>query len=86
MLSYMQGSTQTDISMAVYQCAHLCNNPRIVNERVVRRIANYLTRASTYTYLPGGNIWLSTHGVFYSPDKEKGIGCYVDSKFSGGWS
>ena len=33
-----------------------------------------------------GNQRLSTRGVVYKPDKEKGIKCYVDAEFSGGWA
>ena len=36
-------------------------------------------------YLPYGNRRLSTCGVVYKPDKEKGIEYYIDAEFSGGW-
>ena len=54
-------------------------------DNTVRRITKYLTCTSTYTNLPDGNRWLSTHGVVYRPDKEKGIDSYVDANFAGGW-
>ena len=57
--------------MAVHRCAQFCNNPLLVHERAVRIIAKYLTSTSTYTYLPDGDIRLSTHGIVYSPDEEK---------------
>ena len=41
---------------------------------------------STYVNFPDGNQWLTTRGVFYRPDIEKLIECYVDAKFSGGWA
>ena len=75
MLSYLQGSTQPETSMTLYQCAHLCNNPRLVHERAVRLIAKYLTSKSTYMDLPDINLWLTTCGVFYKPDIVKVIKC-----------
>ena len=36
--------------------------------------------------LPDGNRHLSVCGVVYRPDKEKGIECYVDANFAGGWA
>ena len=57
-----------------------------MHERTIRSIAKYLTRTSTYVDLPDGNQRLFTHGVVYRPDKEKGIECYLDSKFAGGWA
>ena len=35
--------------------------------------------------LPDVNWRLSTRGVVYIPGKEKGIECYVDDDFVGGW-
>ncbi len=26
------------------------------------------------------------HGIIYKPDKSKGLECYVDANFAGGWS
>ena len=40
---------------------------------------------STYTDLPYINRRLSTCGVFYWTDEEKGIECYADSDLSGVW-
>ena len=34
---------------------------------------------------PGSNRCLSTHGVVYNKDKEKGNECYIDASFAGGW-
>ena len=52
MLHYLQGSTQTEISMSIHQCAHFGNNPHLVHERAVRRIAKHLASTSTYVNLP----------------------------------
>ena len=72
--------------MAVHQCARFCNNPSLVHESAVRKIAKYHTSTSTYVDLPDGNIWLTTQRIFYNPDIGKGIKCYVDTNFSSGWA
>ena len=71
--------------MAVHQCANFFNNLRLVNKRAVIIIAEYLSSTSTYIYSPDVNQQLSTCGVVYNPDKEKGIECCVDADFSGRW-
>ena len=71
--------------MAVHQCAHFCNNMRLVNERTIRLISKYLTGTSTYVDLSDGNQRFTTCGVFYKPDIGKCIKCYLDSNFAGGW-
>ena len=40
---------------------------------------------STYVDLPDGNWRLTTCGVVYRPNIEKGIECYIDANFAGGW-
>ena len=39
MLGYLKRSTRPEIYMAVHQCAHFCNNPRLIHERAIRCIA-----------------------------------------------
>ena len=73
MLSYLQGSVRTDISMEVHQCARFCNDPKLSHERALNRIVKYIIRSL-------GN------GLIYKPDKDKGIECYVDAEFSGCWN
>ena len=46
----------------------------------------YLSSMSTYIDLPDGIQWMSTRGVVYKLDKERGIKCYIDADFSGGWA
>ena len=58
---------------------------RLVYELAVRLIAKYLTRLSANVYFPDVNRWLTTCNIFYKPDIEKVIECYVDANFSGGW-
>ena len=71
--------------MSIHHCAHFFNNPHLVHERSIRRIAKYLAIMSTYVYLPDGYWRSTTCGVVYNPDIEKVIECYVDAKFAGVW-
>ena len=43
------------------------------HEKVVLRIGKYF-------------LGTRTRGIVYKPDKSKGIECYVDANFAGGWS
>lgn len=72
MMNYLQQSTRPDISMAVHQCARFCNNPRLSHERAVKRIVKYL-------------IGTKERGVICKPDRSKGLECYADADFAGGW-
>ena len=73
MLGYLQASTRPDISMAVHQCARFNGCPKLCHEKAVKYIARYL---------------LSSHdkGIHYKPDSTRGLECYVDADFAGGWS
>jgi hypothetical protein len=73
MLGYLQSSTRPEISMAVHQCARFNANPKLCHEKAVKRIARYLL----------GTI---DKGIKYSPDPNRGLECYVDADFAGGWS
>jgi hypothetical protein len=73
MLGYLQGSTRPDISMAVHQCARFNNDPKMSHERAIMHICRYLKDTSD-------------RGVIYRPDKTKGLECYVDADFAGGWN
>ena len=57
-----------------------------MHESAVRRISKYLASTSKYVDLQDRNRQLTKRGVFYRPDIEKNIECYVDSEFYGGWS
>ena len=52
MLSYLQGLTWTEISMAVNQYARFWNDPCLVSKCAIRRIAKCLTSMSKYVDLP----------------------------------
>jgi hypothetical protein len=71
MLTYLTGSVQPDIAMAVHQCAQFSVNPMRSHEQAVMRIGWYL---------------LSTkdNGMKYMPDSLRGIEVYVDADFAGG--
>ena len=73
MLNYLQNSTRPDISMATHQCARFCNQPMQSHERAVKRIGRYLK----------GN---KNRGINFQPDVTKGIECFVDADFAGGWN
>jgi hypothetical protein len=73
MMSYLQNSTRLDISMAVHQTAHFLNQQMLSHEKAIMLIGRYLL----YTH---------SHGVVYKPDTTKGLECYVDADFAGGWS
>ena len=72
MLNYLQNSTRPDIAMSVHQCARFNNQLMLSHERAIKRIAKYLKGTSDW-------------GIVYHPDKTKGIECYVDADFAGGW-
>ena len=73
MLSYLQGNTRPDISMAVHQTARFSNDPKLCHEQAITRIGRYLRHSRD-------------RGVIFKPDKSKGLECYVDADFAGGWN
>ena len=72
MLTYLQGNTRPEISMAVHQTARFCNNPKLSHESAIKRLGRYLYHTKT-------------EGIVYNPDTTKGLECYVDADFAGGW-
>jgi hypothetical protein len=73
MLSYLQNTSRPEISMAVHQTARFSNNPMLSHEKSIMRIGRYLLDTRK-------------RGIIYKPDKSKGLECYVDADFAGGWS
>ena len=73
MLNYLQGNTRPEIAMAVHQVARFCIDPKLCHEKAVMRLGRYLLHTSD-------------RGIVYEPDKSKGLECYVDADFAGGWS
>ena len=72
MLNYLAGSTRPDIAFIVHQTARFANDPKISHERAIKRIGRYLKGTKN-------------KGIILKPDKKKGIECYVDADFAGGW-
>jgi hypothetical protein len=72
MLSYFQGHTRPDISMPVHQTARFCNDPKLCHEQAITRIGRYLLGSRD-------------KGIKYMVDLSKGLECYVDADFAGGW-
>ena len=62
-----------DISMAVHQCARFSQHPKLSHEREVKRIVRYLLGAKD-------------KGIIFGPDPNRGLECFVDADFSGGWN
>ena len=72
MLGYLQGTTRPEIAMATHQCTKFNNDPHLSHERSVKSTRRYI---------------LDTRykGMIYRPDTLRGLECYVDADFSGGW-
>ena len=72
-LGYLQNRIRLDSSMAVHKCSRFNTNPMLCHENAANYIARYL---------------LSTQdkGIHYKPDRTKGLECYIDAEFAGGWS
>ena len=73
MLSYLQNASRPEISMAVHQTARFSNNPMLSHEKSIMCIGRYLLDARK-------------RGIIYKPDKSKGLECYFNADFAGGWS
>ena len=59
--------------MAVHQYARFNTNPMLCHEKAVKYIARYLL-SSQDKVIP------------YKPDMTRGLECYIDADFAGGWS
>ena len=73
MLTYLQGNSRPEIAMAVHQVARFTNDPKLCHEKAIMRIGRYLLHTKN-------------RGIIFEPDKSKGLECYVDADFAGGWS
>ena len=73
MLTYLQGTTRPDIAMAVHQCARYSINPMLSHEKAVKRVGRYL-------------LGTQGRGIVFQPNVKKGLECYVDADFAGGWA
>ena len=73
MLACLQGISRPDLSMAAHQCTRFCSQPMLSHERAVTRIGRYLLDTMD-------------RGLMCKIDKSKGLECYVDADFAGGWT
>jgi hypothetical protein len=73
MLTYLQGNTCPEISMATHQLAQFCQDPRLSHEQATTCLGRYLAHTKD-------------RGIVYEPDKSMGIECYIDADFAGGWN
>lgn len=71
MLTYLQGTSRPDISMAVHQTARFCVDPKLLHERAIIRQGKYLNGTKD-------------KGIIFKPDPSRGLECYVDADFAGG--
>ena len=58
--------------MLVHQTARFLNDPKLIHEQAITRISCYL-------------LGTKTRGIRYKIDCSKGLECYVDADFAGGW-
>ena len=72
MLTYLKGTTGSDISMAVHQCARFSVSPMLSHESAVKRIGRCLL-GSKY------------REILFNVSKSHGLECYVDADFAGVW-
>jgi hypothetical protein len=73
MLNYLAATTRPDCLFAVHQCARFAANPKLSHERAVKRIVRYLK----------GTL---NKGIILRPDPDRGVQCYVDADFAGGYT
>ena len=72
MLICLKSISRLDISMAVHQCARYSREPMSSHEIAVIRIDRCLSD-------------VAGRGLTWKVDKIKGLECYVDADFVGGW-
>ena len=58
--------------MATHQKVRLFINPKFSHKRDIHRIGRYFKGTEN-------------KGVIFKPDSDKGLECYVDTYFAGGW-
>lgn len=72
MLNYLAASTRPDILYAVHQCARFSADPKLCHQRAVKRIIRYFKGTAD-------------KGIILTPDKTKGIQCFVSADFAGSY-
>lgn len=71
-LNYLASTTRPEIQFAVHQCARFSQDPKMCHEKAVKRIVRYLKRTRD-------------QGLVLTVDQSKGIECFVDADFAGGY-
>jgi len=72
-LNYLAATTRPEIQFAVHQCARFCENPKMSHKKAVKRIVRYLKKTKD-------------KGLILSIDDSKGVECWVDADFAGGYN
>ena len=72
-LNYMIGKSRPEIAFAVHQTARFCIDPKLSHKRAIFRIGKYLKGTAD-------------KGIIFRPDANKGLECFVDADFAGGWN
>ena len=72
MLNYLDGTIRPDMSFAVHQVARFSQEHRLPHDRSIRHVGKYL-------------LGTADKGLIYNPDKNRGLECFVDADFAGGW-
>jgi hypothetical protein len=73
MLNYLASTTRPDLDMSVHQAARFCTDPKLSHEKAINRIGKYL-------------IGTANKGIIFKPNPNKGLECFVDADFAGGWN
>jgi histone deacetylase 1/2 len=72
MLGYLNSISRPDCLYSTHQCARFSANPKLMHERALKRIVRYLKGTKD-------------KGIILKPQSDKGIECYVDADFAGGY-
>ena len=72
-LNFLSGSTRPDIAYATHRCARFSKDPRQCHENALKKIVRYLKKTAD-------------KGMIITPDRSKGLECYVDASFCEGWN
>ena len=73
LLNYISGSSRPDIAYATHSAAIFSANPKASHNKGVKRIIKYLKGTKE-------------NGLIMYPKNDKGLECFVDTYFVGGWS
>ena len=73
LLNYISDSSGPDIAYATHSAAIFSANPKASYDKGVKSIINYLKGTKE-------------NGLIMYPKNDKGLECFVDADFAGGWS